>query len=359
MILKLAKPSITSYLHYAHDLSIIETDSRAREYLAVSFLHLITTPDSVRKGIMLDFCNKAEGYPVCPFLSNELLTGDGIALYGDTAVDKVCALIDQGYYVRVNLNEFYIAESASYQIKGQNLKLWPKRMRPIHFNLIHGYDVAQRTFFTHGFDRQMHFTKRQISFEEFEQAYYGDEVGMHRLRLLSRHECEARLYDPGKVAQCLTDFLASQCSYPQLKPVTAWTRLAGAMRPHATILGLQLLGSSFGIAVYDIAARMVERNNGALIDIRPWCVIHDHKRALLRLCDYLARDQGFRISGPLLDEFESIENDFSSLRNYLVESKLNNRKVAATRLKNNLDRLKSAERVAVGELIDTIRGGQP
>jgi hypothetical protein len=356
MKLPITRPSIISYLHYAHDLSIVETDKRAKEYLAVSFLHLLTTLDVLGQNIMLDFCTKAEGYPMCPFLSNELLTGDDIAVFGKTAVDKACSLLQAGYYVRVDLNEFYVSESMTYQVRGENLETRPKRLRPIHFNLIYGYDETRSTFLTHGFDKQLRFKEREISFEEFELAYYGDDVGMRRLRLLSEQECSARMYDQDKVIQALTDFVASQCSYLGQKQATKWTKIRETLRPHTSVLGMQFRGPSFGMAVYDVAVRMVERYNGKLIDIRPWCVIHDQKRSMLRLCDYLMQDHGFSIAPGLLADLKQIEDDFFSVRNYLLESQITDRHVKPSALKNNLDRLKEAESAAIGELIQTMRG---
>lgn len=359
MILDIAKPSIISYLHYAHDLSIAETDARAREYLAVSFLHLVTIPDKLRENLLVDFCHKSENYPACPFLRNELLTGDAIRACGTSAVDKARALLDAGYYVRVDLNEFHISESRYYHVKGKDLARRPEWLRDLHFNLLYGYDEKERKFLTHGFNAQGLFTERAIPFDEFELAYFGDDVGMCRLRLLSGQECDARLYDRDRVVQCLTDFIESRCSYPALKPATRWTKIGDALRPHASILGLQMLGRSFGMATYDVAERMVARKNGKDIDIRPWCVMIDHKRSILRLCDYLMHDHGFDLPAGLLKQLEQISNDFVSLRNNILFSKMSGRNVASAWLNDQLRRLKDAERGAIGELIRTIQAAVP
>jgi hypothetical protein len=355
MNLKIAKPSITSYLHYAHSLSIIETDERAREHLALSFLQLHTKPESSRKGLLLDFCEYGQIHPQCPFLLNELVVGDEIAAYGKTAVEKACRLLDEGFYVEVDLNEFHVKESLTYQVKGENLAIQPRWRRPMHFNLIYAYDRRERKFLTHGFNTELHFTEREISFSEFELAYYGDDVGMRRLRLLPEQGCDVRLYNPNKIVRYLTDFIESRCSHPQLRKPTRWQGIANALRPHASVSGFQLLGSSYGMAAYDVARQMVRRKNGKQIDIRPWCVIHDHKRSILRLCEYLVRDHGMQLDPALLEEFKLIENDFLGLRNYLLESKLTDRKVNPSSLKNNLRRLKNAERIAIGELIGIIK----
>jgi len=358
MTLQISKPSIVSYLHYAHDLSIIENDRRAGAYLATSFLQLHTKPDHRKIGLLVDFCTYDGGYLICPFLTHELLVGEAVASLGASPTEKVCSLIDNGYYVRIDLNEYHIKESLTFGKAGQDLAQRHKKLRPLHFNLIYKYSRQERKFYTHGFNREFRYAEREISFEELDYAYYGDDVGMHRLHLVPEGKGDEPIFDSSKIIRCLQNIIDSRGGQSKANKDSAWKKTIDFIRPHVNFGAAQPLGPSFEMAVYDVAARMVSKNNGRTIDIRPWCVIHDHKRSLLRLCDYLTCERGVDINHDVLKDLKLVEREFLRIRNDLLASRLEDRNVDVDSLRANLKQLKYVERTAIAALIEVVREDQ-
>lgn len=356
-MLPITKPAITSYLHYAHDLSIAQTDPRAEEYLALAFLQLHTKGENTRTMLLVDFYGHDLDYPFCPFLENELLTGDAIAGFGKTPSEIACALIDARRYVRVDLNEFHVPGSVSYGNEGADLSRLPARRRPLHFNLLYRYNAAERTFSTHGFNAQKHYADRKIGFDDFDRAYYGNEVGMRAIRVLPPGPDIPALYTVDGAVGYLTDFLASRPHFLTRPPMGAREYLKGKFGHRWNLRGYQPLGSTFGMAVYDFAADLVQRCNGKAIDMRPWCLFHDHKRSLLRLYDYLTTRHGMTFDGGTLERLKRLENDFLSLRNYLLEARLADRRVNRAALADTIAKLKAADREAISALIVGMRAG--
>jgi hypothetical protein len=354
-MLPITKPAITSYLHCAHDLSIAQTDPRSKEYLAVAFLQLYTKSDSTGTSLLIDFYDHRHGYPLCPFLEGKRLTGQEIRRLGASATEIACNLIDRQRYVRVDLNEFHIRDSVSYQKRGADLSWLPAKFRPLHFNLIYRYCATERKFFTHGFNAQMHYTDRCIDFDEFERAYYGDKVGMHTIRLLPPGPNDGSLYSADAVIGYLTDFMEASSNFLTTERSAFQEYLKRKVGHRCNFLGFQPLGSTFGMATYDVAAGMVEKNNGKAIDIRPWCIFLDHKRSLLRLFDYLSGEKHMVFESGTRKNLKLLENDFLGLRNYMLESRLSDRKVKMTSLINNIERLKEADREAISALVSGIR----
>jgi hypothetical protein len=356
-MLAITKPAINSYLHYAQDLSIAQTDPRSKEYLALAFLQLHTKPDNTRRTLLVDFYAHNLDYPLCPFLENLWLTGSEIQKFGTTATEIACKLIDAQRYVRVDLNEFYVKHAASYQKPGSDLSLLPVQRRPLHFNLIYRYCASAQKFFTHGFNDQKHFTDRSIGFDEFEKAYYGHEVGMRAIRLRAPCPDDRPLYSIEAAVAYLTDFIESRSNFLTQKQLAPKERLMKKFGHRLNFLGYQPLGSTFGMATYDVAASMVERNNGRFIDVRPWCLFHDHKGSLLRLHDYLSNEKNMVFDSSVRKQLQLLENDFFSLRNHMVESRLSDRKVKPAILARNIEKLKAADRDAIAALISGIRHG--
>lgn len=353
--LPVASPSIISYLHYAHELTIAETDSRSRAYLALAFLQLHTRIDNT--GIMMiDFyAHERKYHPISAAVSRELVSPDELRDLGRDAVEKACQILDERSYLRVNLDEYYVRESSTYMKEGTRGKSIPVERRPVHFNLIYGYSRVERTFFTHGFDMQGHYGQRKIGFDELSAAYYGDDVGMWRWRLLESGT-GACSYSPTFVIDSLTGFIESRCVFGTArKDVGSWNMVKTLIGRHPEPARDRMSGNAFGMGTYDAALAQVAWGNGKVVDIRPWCVFCDHKRALLRLCAYLADEQGVPVGANIVDGLTRIEADFFKIRNLLIEARLSDRTVKFDTLARNIERLRSAEKEVIGEMIAALR----
>lgn len=314
-------PSIISYLHHAYPLAIVEAGDQARRYLVNSFLQLHSRENDapgVGKEILVDFYSHDGMYPRFPLLNWAWLSTAVLRKMGSALAEQACGALDSGCYLEATLDEFYLPSRPSYQ----------RRHLP-HQNLIFGYAREEQLFHVIGFGRDASFTEYTISFADYALAM-RDDLGVAFISCGNGPEySNSQMYSPGLVRQYLGDFLESRSSFLSYQPA----------------------GSTFGVATYDIAAAQVEQRNGRDIDIRPWCVFHEHKQKLSALAAFLEREREAVFAPDTQRELQLLERDFQRLRNYLIEAHMNDTQVKVASLRENLKRITVAEAEVISALM--------
>ena len=313
-----------SYLHHADPLSIVELDGAAKHYLANCFLQLysrVNHAPGLAPETIVDFYSCEGMYPGYPLISRSWLSAKTLKLFGMDVVAHLCKLLDAEIYIEALLDEYFISQKRTFQ-----------KMHFPHQNLIYGYSRSDQVFYVQSFDKNWSFSRFSLPFSEFIQAF-DDSLGV---LLISRGGSEDhnnwKPFSVELVKQFLQDFIEARCSFLSFKPA----------------------GSAFGVATYAAAVDMVAEKNGAQIDIRPWCVFHEHKTKLLSLCEYLATERGVAVGEAVLLDIKQLIGDFLAVRNYLLEANLTGSEVKISALKNNMRRITEVEPGVIAALIEAV-----
>jgi hypothetical protein len=326
VLLPVVRPGVVSYLHHANYLAVAETDPRARSCLLNHFLQLYSRENhapAIGRELLVDFYSCDGMYPRYPYLANAYLSAARLACLGGDPLAQVCALLDSGAYVMPTLDESRMSAKAAY---GKD--------RYPHPNLIHGHDRDRARLYAIGFNRDLDFARFEIGFDEF-RAAFGADAGLSVLTLEGSPDyTNSQPFSPEFVRACLEDFVHGRCRFAQFRPP----------------------GSAFGRACYDVAIAKVEQDNAARIDIRPWCVFHEHKQRLQLLCRHLRHERGCDLAPAIDAGLAQLEADFYELRNYLLQALLDDREVRIAALRRNVDTITDAEAALVGALIDALTG---
>lgn len=328
MILPICRPSIVSYLHHADYLSIVETDSRSQHYLINNFLQLYSRENNTAaagRELVVDFYSYEGAYARYPFIHIAWLNGATLRALGGNAAEQARAAIDSGCYIEALLDEYYVKGKRAY-----------RQAHVPHQSLIYGYAAAQREFLAQGFCEDGSFGEFTIAFDDFSAASRAD-LGMS---VISRTDAleynNSQAFAPALITAYLTDFIEARSSF----------------------VSFQLDGSAYGCATYDVAVQKVVVDNGDAIDIRPWCIFHEHKLKLLGLHDYLCKERRATIDPRVRQGLAQLANDFLGIRNYLLESRLSGRAVKVDALKNNIARCTETEAGLIEDLIDAVGKGE-
>lgn len=318
--LPICKPSVTCYLHHGLKLAILETDENARRHLTNNFLQLFSRVDQAWGGAtLIDFFGYDGLYMRPPMLDWARLSAPLLKKMGGKIADQMCAALDMGHYLEVSLDEFYLSCKPAYQ-----------RFHYLHPSLIYGYSQEERYFYAIGFDHTGSFREFTISYDEF-TAGMTEDAGVAFLSWLSNPVLtNSQTYSPDLVKAYLNDFLESRNSFITHRPANA----------------------HFGFATYEVAIDCVENHNASNIDLRPWCVFHDHKKKLQALSEFLARERGALFDVEFENEVKLLGQDFLALRNYMIEAKATNTPVKISSLRSNLERLAVGEKIVIQGLID-------
>lgn len=321
--LPVKRPCVIAYLHHANYLAVVETDPRAPVCLLNHFLQLYSRENhaiGVGRELLVDFYSCDGMYPRYPYLSNAYLSATRLAGLGAEALEQVCALLDSGAYAMPTLDESRLRAKAAY---GQSF--YP------HPNLVYGYDRARSRLLAIGFTRELDFARYDIGFDEF-RAAFSDQCGLSVLTLDGSPDySNTQPFSPALVRAYLEDFVAGRCRFASFHPS----------------------GSAFGRDCYAVAVGKVDADNAARLDIRAWCVFHEHKQRLLHLAQHLSQ-QGCRLAAGTEQGLRQLEADFYELRNYLLEAMLEDRGVRIAALRRNLELITDSETSLIGALITAL-----
>lgn len=321
--LPLCKPSVISYLHHANPLAIIETRREARDYLVNDFLQLVGRPrhqNGVAPGLIVDFYSHDGMYPRYPLLSQSWLSADTLRCLGPDLIGQIIALLDQGQYVEALLDEFYVPNRIAWQ-----------KMHYLHQNLIYGYDRDTAVFYTQGFDAQWAFVTMRLGFDEVRQSFVQGSglalFGWHGSTDFGRHI----RFSPALIRTSLADYLARRTSFLSYQPDNV----------------------RYGQDCYAVALDLISQQQGEQIDIRPWCVFHEHKQKLVQLARYL-QEQQLPVESGLLAGLGTLADDFLTLRNYILEAKLAAESIDYPALGQEVEYLMAHERTLLERLLKVL-----
>lgn len=332
-ILPISAPLIKTYVHHAFPLAIAQTDGRSQQYLLFHFLQLYTRFDKRRTGINLDFFIHTGYYPQCPFI----VQGEWKPAH---EISDICAtvigLLRSNRYVEVGLDERFLHAKASY---GQ---AEPNR----HTSLIYGVDSSAGIFYAQGYVANGIYQEFQIRFTDIRMAF--DEQGIIRTIAIDpgfHWHSTSELRERAK--RYLRDYLAGACSFAFKDPLLRVFKWHDRWRKRHLFRSNNL----FGVNVLTFLYHELKREGGRVMDIRPWCLIWEHKLILAALAQHLevtSRDTA------LAARLRAVADGFYAVRNDVMEAWYRGQPIDEGRLRGDIDALLAAEEPAIRQLIDAL-----
>ncbi|WP_051033578.1 non-ribosomal peptide synthetase [Acetivibrio cellulolyticus] len=147
---------IITYLCHSLAICVILADERLHPWYYEHYTKLYTE-EQANGMLIMDFLEERAPYNEViqeVYLGYELLKDvTDITAY---VIDK----INSGYYVIINVDEYYIPEKLAY-----------KKKHYVHHSLVYGYDNSERKFKAIGFNSEQMFAKMNFDYDLFSQAF--------------------------------------------------------------------------------------------------------------------------------------------------------------------------------------------
>ncbi len=261
-----------------------------------------------------------DGYTMVDYLEPEIFYTDIMDCinlgYGqlqdtDSIVNFLIDKVDNGCYIRICLDEFYL--------KG---KLFFQKQHFVHEILIYGYDNNKRRFTGIGFDQSGIFTTFVFGYEVIAKAFesgkiyyrdtapYAEELAIQIFH--PKDTTREYLFNPGKFLCELNDYLNCRGNNHRMlflfSPNMPW-------RPGNLILPEESLryGSEVGHLILDRLERLAKGE--VLIDYRAMHLVAEHKKGLLVKITYFANCYGIKgEASKAIAKFKDIVDEFEFIR---------------------------------------------
>jgi hypothetical protein len=241
--------------------------------------------------------------------------------------------IDQGWYLQIPLDEFYVPCRAAFG-----------KRHYVHELLVFGYDTEARTLQILGFDDRMEFGEQQIAFGDLENAIALADTSQHYdpggVRLYRHVDSERYPADPSTAAEFLADYCEERDSSQRFR----------AMLPPRD-------GYVYGFGVYSPLAAfygtLSERPQA--MDIRPLQLLWEHKKCM---ADRLARwvELGWLSpDDPALGSYPAVVEQANSLRLLGLKYWVSRQVSLLDRVSTGLIALRERERAALEPVLEKLR----
>lgn len=147
---------IITYLCHSLAICVILADERLLPWYYEHYIKLYTEKQA-NGMLIMDFLEERAPYNEViqeVYLGYELLKD--VTNINDYVIDK----INSGYYVIINIDEYYIPAKLAY-----------KKKHYVHHSLVYGYDNTERKFKAIGFNAEQMFAKMDFEYDLFAQAF--------------------------------------------------------------------------------------------------------------------------------------------------------------------------------------------
>lgn len=298
-------PKVYTFPRHAYCLAILGDEAQTLPWLYSNYIQLRCRNEAFKdhnfRSDWFDFDSYLLMVDDNPLLQSQVIFREFLDKYVHDPLAFVIDTINEGYYLFITLNDYYVPGTISYQTASFS-----------HASLIYGYDEEARTLDIALYNRHRNFVFSKIGFDDFVRAYEETEViyDYMRYNYLIRPRAAFKYdYDLNMSLQSFRDYMQSgktcDTQYDQY-------RLKGAA----------IGKDSYGLGVYERLQRYVAilEDREPHYDLRPFHLLWEHKKCLsghiayLQARGFLPADQAFGA------QTAELERDALTMRNLLIKA---------------------------------------
>ncbi|UJF34503.1 hypothetical protein [Paenibacillus hexagrammi] len=323
-------PPMKCWQFSAFPLAILLNHEQSLEWMFSSFIQVSGHTNFLTHPVPFGFYEVDYAYN--PWLKVHRLDRSLMPVFRTSIKELVIDCLKRGYYLYLNLDEFYVPNRVPYQ-----------KFNRSHDVLVYGFDEEEELFHLLGYNERLIFDKTTISFAEFEQAYHSlEEVPnyCHQIYLYQFNEKGAFTFDIELVIQSLKEYLYSRNTAAKYKLLA---------EPEPTFL--------FGMQTYEILQGYMEHLIGSpdgYVDLRYMHMLWEHKHWMTRRVQFLIEKGYLQPGADLLEKASHIEKSSESARNMLIKFYRSRNTANVHAVKQILEQIRQSESLFVEQLIEAL-----
>lgn len=291
------QPALYSYLHHAYPLSVMPEHPNYLHWLHSHYIQLSADPEffnHLDEHIFVNYYQPMHTHHYNELLHLKILTTDLLDRMktGMELVHFFKQSIDQGEYVYLFLDEYYLPGKAMYQ-----------QHHFAHDTLLYGYDEDKQVFHTLGFNQNYEYGPTEIGFDSFLESYrmadrsheyYTKEIVLYRL-----NKDRTYTFDIQLVMDSLEDYVLSRNSSERYRAIAA---------PNKHAFGIQVYGEFIKYL------QLLKSNSEIYRNIIPIHLLWEHKKMMVDRFAYMKQQGYFSLSDQLTQKVQEIEREAFQIR---------------------------------------------
>lgn len=218
-------------------------------------------------------------------------------------IDFIRNQIDNGFYVAVNLDEYYLPDKSSY-----------KKLHFVHPSLIFGYDNKDNRLMAIGFDAEGIFRELSLQYHSFIEAYEGGKRNYRESAPWAEKEAIQLL--KLKTTECIYSFEINKF----MEEIDCYLRSSDAnkSRIYGLISQEELQSASeirYGAEVYNVILEALKTLSPQMItiDYRTIHLLYEHKKCIYDRLKYVAKISKSNVES-LLDKYLALVERLNAVR---------------------------------------------
>lgn len=326
-ILPVMYPTLDSYSKVGHILSIVQSYNQSEDWLYSNFIQLVYKHYALVKYDTFNW--------YCPWIHDQKLSRKFITKkWKSNFVEFLKDSIDLGYYIRFDIDHFYLDVSDSYLKKNR-----------VHDIFVYGYSMENKMFYVSDNFRSGMYSTEMVKMEQvqeaFEQYISKNKPNHDDIKLMSFNANAKYQFDKKYVINALTNYLeAKDISRPK------------------SLLNEPVEGVTFGIRVYDrlneYYLTLIEDNS--LIDLRGAHAIHKHKVLMLKRLEYLMSKKIIADGNQIYEQFNVIEKKSDLQTKMLIKYRITGKEQLIHEIISENKDISKMEYDAINQLVTALEG---
>jgi len=331
-------PFIDNYPTHANTLSILLNYEETEDWIYNNFVNIWVMFE--KNGQLEKFEHTGTVlYNHCPYLKIYDIPRYIVKKKYDTFADFIIDSIDNGNYLNVSYDPYFIPHTEAYQSWHQE-----------HSIFVYGYDKESMQFYVADFFKNFKYSYELVSFDQMNEAMDSsifEEIDQlfHTLH----YQNVQYTFDIHLFLKDLNNYLCSE----------------------RTILNYEISSLNYdeyirikdgyvfyGIYCYEALInelRKIEQDENIYIDLRRWHFLHSHKVIATKRLFFLEEKGYIKDINKLLPIFEEIEKECLIMENVLIKVHITKNKGALDRIRKRLEYVREIETIALNELINEIK----
>ncbi|MBY9080746.1 hypothetical protein KIH86_13595 [Paenibacillus sp. HN-1] len=339
-ILEITDPPIKAYPDYAYPLSITLNSPHAWDHFYCNYIQLYFDETDLRNPVRYYYVdvNRNIWNTRHPLIHYQTIHRDTLARLNKDIIECACAALDLDRYVMAFVNEYYIKDRWAYQ-----------QMEYPHAIFIYGYDRDKSLFYTAAYDKNLHYTYGECSFDELREAYNHNPLHLYddnNYIYLMKYNSTSKRYelDLNAMIQQLKEFLNSS-------PTTE--------RYNEFFNSQEKL--YFGMDIYEpliMHLYAIHQNNWDWNIVKPVYLLWEHKKLMVDRIQYLIQKNILPDHVAYLELFRKLVDEYSVLQILFLKYKKTRDKGQLEKIIGKIKDAVSIEHAAISWLIDDLEDVQ-